>query len=139
MGVDISPALRVRQVFYIDTFFAVLTISFAKFSVLSLYYRVFSVRRGFRTALITMGVACIFWMVACILMAIWRCVPVQAALNPLIKGKCYDFQLAFVVSESVNCVMDFLIVCMPIGIIRQLQLPTRHKISVSLIFFMGGL
>jgi len=35
--------------------------------------------------------------------------------------------------------MDFLIVCMPIGIIRQLQLPTRRKISVGLIFLVSGL
>jgi len=81
----ISPASRVCQVFYIGTLFAVLTISFAKLSVLCLYYRVFSVRRGFRIALIIMGVASIFWMLACILAATLRCVPVRAALDPSIK------------------------------------------------------
>lgn len=82
----------------------------------------------------------ILWMMACFLLGIWRCIPVRAAWNPLVKGKkCYDLQLAFLVSESINCVNDFIIVCMPVAVIRQLQLPARHKIGISLIFLVGGL
>lgn len=42
-------------------------------------------------------------------------------------------------TESLNCVMEVIIVCLPVDMIRKLQLPMRRKILVSGIFFVGGL
>ena len=92
-------------------------------------------------ALILVGVASLLWLIGTFIMAIFRCVPVRAAWDPLLiaQAKCYNFELAFLVTETINCVMDFVIVCMPLFVIRQLQLSLRHKFSISLIFLLGGL
>ena len=128
------------QALYIDTYFAVLTISAAKFSVLALYYRIFSVHRGFRRAVIAAGIVSLLWLLATLILSIWKCVPIQAAWNPLIAhAKCYNIQRVFLITETINCVTDLAIVCLPIGMVRQLQLPLRHKIALSLVFLLGGL
>ena len=128
------------QALYVNTYLAVLTISAAKFSILALYYRIFSVHAGFRRAVLAAGFVSLVWLLGTLILSIWKCVPIQAAWNPLIvQKKCYNIQRVFLITETINCVTDLAIVCLPVGMVRQLQLPVRHKVALSLVFLLGGL
>lgn len=128
------------QALYINTYLAVLTISAAKFSVLALYYRLFSVHVGFRRAVMAAGAVSLVWLVATLILSIWKCVPIEAGWNPLIaNAKCYNIQRVFLITETINCITDLAIVCLPVGMVRRLQLPLRHKTALSLVFLLGGL
>ncbi len=78
-------------------------------------------------------------MTTCLFAAAFRCHPVKVAWNPVLPGKCLNFTTIFMATESLNCVMEVIIVCLPVDMIRKLQLPMRRKILVSGIFFVGGL
>lgn len=120
--------------------FTVLTITAAKLSVLCLYYRIFQVSYRFRVGWMILLFATVAWFLATFIMAIFRCIPIEAAWNPLIlDAKCFNLQLAFLVCETINCVTDLAIVCLPAGMIRSLQLPLRLKIGLSFVFVLGGL
>lgn len=128
------------QALYVNTYLAVLTISAAKLSVLALYYRLFSVHAGFRRAVMVAGIVSLVWLLGTLILSIWKCVPIQAAWNPFIaNAKCYNIQRVFLITETINCVTDLAIVCLPVGMVRQLQLPLRHKVALSLVFLVGGL
>ena len=90
-------------------------------------------------ALIIVGLASVAWLITGLGLGIFRCIPIYAAWDPLIPAQCYDLELAFVVTESINCAMDLTIVCLPVLVLKKLQLPLRHKIGISFIFLLGGL
>ena len=113
------------------------TITFAKLSVLCLFYRIF-VTQAFRRWVIIAGVICILWCISSVMAIIFRCNPINAAWNLFASGKCYDFALFVVIIETFNCLQDFIIVFMPLSVIRHLQMPRRQKISITLIFLLGG-
>jgi len=85
------------------------------------------------------GGLCFLWYVAATVASILKCVPVKKAWNPRMPGNCYDFQAFYIGIEIPNCILDFFIVFLPIGVLKGIQLPRRHKISISMIFILGGL
>jgi hypothetical protein len=114
-------------------------ISFAKYSVLYLYFRIFG--KTLTKPLIVIGVLQTIWMIICVCMALFRCDPVAASWNPLLQAtaKCLDFKLIVLAAEPFNCALDFVMVILPVNPIRKLQLPLQKKILVSTIFLLGGL
>ena len=113
-------------------------ITFTKLSILCFFYRIFATKR-FRLWVKVLGITCILWAVACLIAAIFRCIPIKATWDVLIKGRCYNFVLFFVIIEPINCLQDLIIVLMPLAMIRQLQLPLRHKVMLCFVFLLGGL
>ena len=78
-----------------------------------------------------------------LLATIFQCHPIKAAWNQLLiiegKGHCIPAGTYIFGYELTNVFIDVCILCLPINMIRRLQLPLRRKISVSSIFLLGGL
>ena len=115
------------------------TISVAKFSILLLYRRIFKSDKKFRVAVDIIGALCIAWWIGASLGAALRCSPVESSWNPFIVGHCYNIENFFIAVEVNNCILDWAIVTLPIGVIRGLQLHLRDKITLCFIFALGGL
>ena len=81
----------------------------------------------------------IAWWIGASLGAALRCTPVKSQFEPLIQGKCYNVQRFFIAVEIPNCLLDFVIVVMPLGVIQGLHLQLKHKITLSFIFLLGSL
>jgi hypothetical protein len=113
-------------------------ISFAKLSILALYYRVFA-SPTFRKWCFVVGVTVLLWLIACGLVTILHCVPPASLWDPLIPGHCVNFVLFFEIIEPFNCLQDIVLSTMPIFIIRRLQLDLKQKISIIVIFMLGSL
>lgn len=112
-------------------------ITFAKYSVLCLYHRIFG--KAIRRGIIAVAMIQTIWMVVCVCEGLFRCSPVQGAWDVTISAVCQNFQLIVIAAEPFNCFLDFVMVALPIRVVRSLQLPVRHKIAVSAIFLLGSL
>lgn len=72
---------------------------------------------------------------------VFKCHPVEAAWDPLrtSKNQCLLFGTFVLGYELSNVMIDLIILCLPIYMIRQLHLPARQRWILSLIFLLGGL
>ena len=111
---------------------------FTKLSILFLYRRIFTTV-SFQKWVTVVASTCVLWGVGAFIAAILKCIPLKDAWNPADTGTCYNTGLFVVVSESINLLQDIIIVLMPVGMIRRLQLPLQQKVSLCFIFLTGGL
>lgn len=104
--------------------------------------RIFSIQT-FRRWALTVVILCVVWLVICLIVLIFQCNPIKAAweFNDLAsgEGKCLSGSTTIFGMELCNVLLDIFILCLPIHMIKQLQLPTRRKVIVGSFFLLGGL
>lgn len=86
-----------------------------------------------------MLVVTIMWFLASVLSYAFHCTPVDKAWKPLEDGHCFSLKTYLLAEEIPNCILDIVIVFLPLGVIKKLQLPTIQKINICFIFALGGL
>lgn len=116
-----------------------LPIALAKLSVLYLYHRLFGRNRRFRQAIVVVGILCIILLIATIVGGLLRCTPIRKGWDPLSPGHCLKFQNFIVAIEVPSSFLDFVIVGLPIGVIKELHLPLKHRVALGFIFIWGAL
>lgn len=82
---------------------------------------------------------CLLWWIASILPVIFVCTPIRKSWDPLISGTCIDLGTYLLGVEIPNCILDFVIVFLPLLVIQKLKLALLHKIVLSFIFAIGSL
>lgn len=71
--------------------------------------------------------------------ALFACNPVNSFWNRDIKGKCINIQaMAYAVSASA-LIQDLILLILPIGFIRNLQMKRFRKAAVGFMFCIGTL
>ncbi|KAL8815532.1 MAG: hypothetical protein Q9223_005341, partial [Gallowayella weberi] len=85
-----------------------------------------------------MLVVTIMWLLASVLSYAFQCTPVDKAWQPLKAGHCFSLKTYLLAEEIPNCILDIIIVFLPLGVIRKLQLPTIQKVNLCFIFALGG-
>lgn len=113
--------------------------SAAKFSIIFLYRRIFYNDRRFRIANTILGFLCLFWLIAATLGVALRCIPIKKNWAPNADGKCIKLQYFMVGFEVPNAAIDFIMIALPIKIIKDLRLPLFDKIALCITFMLGGL
>ncbi|MDI1490430.1 MAG: hypothetical protein OHK93_001633 [Ramalina farinacea] len=109
-----------------------------KTSLLLLYYRIFSVVTWFRHLLLGAFVVCALYFLIDAFVAIFECTPVAFYWNHTIEGGHCINQTAFYRWNGVaNLLIDFGVLGLTMPMIWRLNLATRQKISLSLIFLLG--
>lgn len=116
------------------------SIFFAKLAVLYFYRRVFRYS-SIRIPIIILMVSCGIWVVIRTFFTIFHCVPVRAYWDQSIKNaKCLVNVSAFYLGTDItHCVMDFLILALPIYEVIRMKLPFGQKIAVVGLFATGSL
>ncbi|ERF71789.1 hypothetical protein EPUS_01704 [Endocarpon pusillum Z07020] len=126
---------------YIGGIIFVITITVVKISILCFYRTIFAISR-FRKLTWVVGVVCIIWLLVGLPIIIFQCSPIQAAwrfeLHATGEAKCNSMPPAFFGLEIANVVVDIMILCLPIYMIRRLQMTAAKKRSVIAIFLVGG-
>ena len=112
-----------------------------KVTALLLYARIFYRDKIFKVSVIISGIAAITWLICSITVFALRCRPVYYAWDPfqVLGQNCYSLQLLFIATEVPNCILDFLIVGLPIAVIQRLNLRRKDKLLLSFVFLLGGL
>ena len=68
-----------------------------------------------------------------------RCIPVRAIWEITLPARCIDFAAFFLGLELFNCILDVIMLSLPVGVIRDLHLPVMQRVQLSMIFLLGGL
>ena len=110
-----------------------------KTSILLLYRRIFSIQPWFRVSTTMLIVYIWCWAASEFLVAIFQCQPIAYQWNKQLNGTCID-QLAFFRWISVpNLIHDIAMLVLPLPMIWNLQVGTRQKFALSLVFLIGSL
>ncbi|MCJ1303445.1 hypothetical protein MMC08_006255 [Hypocenomyce scalaris] len=110
-----------------------------KLSILLQYLRIFVPNN---TGFIYYTVQFIIWFnllfyTADTLVEIFECTPRSKIWNVTLSGHCVNINGAIITTAVINIVSDFSILLLPLTSIWALQMPTRRKVGVSLVFATG--
>ena len=113
------------------------TILFTKASILILYLRVFNpVHRTVIILHVVLWANFTFYFTATFVEA-FPCVPIRKVWYPLLEGHCFDQLAGQTASAAINTFSDFVILLVPIANIWGLQLYTKGRLGLLLIFGFG--
>lgn len=130
------------QYLYVTEIIFVFTITAVKLSILGFYRTIFSIP-AFRRTTLVLAILCILWFICVLFITIFQCRPIAALwdLSLVAEGRAQCIPSGGLIFgyELSNVIIDISILCLPLCMIRRLQLPTRRKIGVSSIFLLGGL
>ena len=112
---------------------------FSKLAVLLCYLRI-STKSVFRSAVyITMGVV-FAYNIALMLSLIFACHPIAKTWDLTITtGSCVNRPAVYISNGVLNVVTDFVILLLPVPLIRGLHMPLRQKILLAAMFSVGSL
>ena len=127
-----------QQLEYISGLFYNPTTVSVKISILCLYRRIFDTP-SFRLASLIVMIFCVLWAFGCGFAQAFICNTPGSFRDPTVKGYCYGYGMFFVLGLSMEMILDAVIVCLPVRMVFGMQLSRARKISVSLIFLLGGL
>ena len=132
-----SPSTKHVKGIYATAPISVVTITFARYSILWLYWRLFPIK-SIQIATISVAAFCTAWGIASVFATIFKCVPVSASwdiFGP--PGKCVNFTRFFLAEEPFNMIADLLVVVVPIHVIRRLHMPLAQKLQLCFVFAVG--
>lgn len=111
-----------------------------KCSICCLYIRLFGIHKLFRWYIYAIMVVTVFWGLATFFGSVFQCDPVPEAWNPMntTRSNCIDLKLFLIGTNTVNAILDFMILVSPIHLILQLQLSTRKKVLVIGVLVLGA-
>jgi hypothetical protein len=111
---------------------------FIKLSILSFYLR-FSVDRRFRITVYIVMFITVGYTIPNAFLFSYICIPYQRYWDWSIQGTCINDQAAFDAANIFNMATDYMILVLPIWMLRPLRVPLLKKIGVALILMAGGL
>ena len=80
------------------------------------------------------------WWFGCTVAALMNCIPFNWDWNdPDQRRHCFNYNIFWMASGACEILLDRLILTLPIGVIMRMRLSTQRKITISMIFLLGGL
>jgi hypothetical protein len=122
--------------FYLDQIFYKFTINLTKLSVLFLYLRIFS-QRWFRITCYTCAAIVGGYAISSVFATIFQCTPVSYVFNKNLHGHCINITAFWYANAIYNIVTDVIILASVPGVVWSLQLSTRQRIGLTLVFGLG--
>ncbi|ENH71993.1 hypothetical protein FOC1_g10001840 [Fusarium oxysporum f. sp. cubense race 1] len=115
------------------------SIFLSKMAVLTFYRRIFQFS-SIRVPIIILMVCCGCWITIRTFMTIFHCMPVQAYWDKSIDGKCMNnIGKYYLGTDLTHCLMDFIILALPLFEVVRMKLIFGQKIAVIGIFSLGSL
>ncbi|KAK4167901.1 hypothetical protein QBC43DRAFT_125777 [Cladorrhinum sp. PSN259] len=109
-----------------------------RLSIINLYTHIFSSSDRLRIACYVMAAASIGWAIGSSLTIFLFCRPFAFNWDKTIDGTCVNIDLAYVLVQSTNFLVDLTIATMPLPVLWKLDMPLRRKIVVMLMFGLGA-
>lgn len=133
---DLSPS-NARMVLAWNCLYMVL-LDVTKASMLMQYLRIFSGRtmRVLTYCLLAALMPALVWG---ILGGVLLCDPAAKLWNPRMEGSCRSLKVYWLSTASLNIVLDFATVLLPLPAIWRLRMSVRQKVGLVLVFLLGFL
>lgn len=81
----------------------------------------------------------ILYAFASIIATIVQCTPIERTWNHAVPGTCINLTAFWYANASANIIGDFLILALPMPVVKSLQLPQRQRLGLMMVFALGGL
>lgn len=114
------------------------TINLTKTSICLLYLRIFPSIKFRRTVYVVLAYV-LLYAFASIIATIVQCVPLARIWDHNVNGSCINLTAFWYANAAANIFGDFLILGLPMPVIRSLHLPQRQRCGLILVFALGGL
>ena len=85
------------------------------------------------------GIICLAWYVAEVLVSIFQCRPIAGAWDKSISSQCLDFESLYYGIAGSNLTLDVVVLALPMKMIWGLKLAKKHRIGLCGIFLFGSL
>ncbi|XPS67844.1 hypothetical protein M3J09_000138 [Ascochyta lentis] len=128
--------IMVRKGDYVFSHFYDLALVTVKLGILAFYWRVF-VHSIFRKIVLATAAFVIAWGIGITITLFLVCRPLNTYWDPDVKGTCLTIVTFTYFTNISNLISDIWIFLMPVPMIWHLQLQTKKKLLLSLIFFVG--
>ncbi|KAI1659827.1 hypothetical protein F4813DRAFT_352100 [Daldinia decipiens] len=134
-----------EDVFYLKLSFASSILYFTiagatKLGILLMYYRIFAVSTAFRYQLFLSVALVIGWWIGCTIATLTNCIPLEWSWNNSLADPryCFNYNIFWMASGACEIFLDVLILTLPISVVVRMRLSARRKVTVSIIFLLGG-
>lgn len=116
------------------------SIALTKLAVLSFYRRLFQFS-SIRIPIIVLMVMCGIWITLRTFITTFHCLPVHAYWDKSIpNARCITHIARFYLgTDLTHCLLDFMILALPVWEIIRMRLPFGQKIAVLCLFALGSL
>jgi hypothetical protein len=111
-------------------------ITFTKCSIIASYLRIFPDKK-LRMVMFLVGFVVIAFWIASVFSIIFTCVPVQAAWDFSIQGKCFPVVTYFYVNAGFTIATDIILCVAPMPLLWAMNLPRQQRFIVCILFSMG--
>lgn len=126
----------VRKGDYIFSHFYDIALVSVKLGILAFYYRVF-VHSLFRRVVLALAALVLAWGIGITVTLFLACRPLSAYWDVNVPGECLKMITFTYFTNIFNLITDVFIFLLPVPIIWHLQLQTKKKLMLSLIFCLG--
>lgn len=128
--------MMVRKGDYVFSHFYDIALVSVKLGILAFYYRVF-VHPVFRRVVLVTAAFVLAWGIGITVTLFLACRPLAAYWDVTVPGKCLVMVTFVYFTNISNLITDIWIFLMPVPMIWHLQLQTKKKMLLSLIFCIG--
>lgn len=125
------------KILYIFEMFYISSVAAVKFSILMFYRRIFPIPQ-FKIPLMITGLAVLCFMLSIGFASIFECIPIRSFWVFSVHGRCVNVDRLFLAGGSVNVVLDFLILALPIPILWRLRTTKGQKTVLTCIFSIAA-
>ena len=128
------------QAFFATSIAFAFSITALKLSVLFFYVRIFP-QRQFRIICILVGIVCIAWFIAYILLFFFTCIPFAYYWDKSIPGgHCMnENHIGYYGTTPPDILTNIVLLVLPIPYLWKLQMRKAKKIAITAIFVLGTL
>lgn len=128
--------MMVRKGDYVFSHFYDIALVTVKLGILAFYHRVF-VHHVFRRIVLATAAVILAWGIGITVTLLLACRPLPAYWDASVAGKCLKMVTFTYFTNISNLITDVWIFLLPIPMIWHLQLQTKKKLMLSLIFCIG--
>ncbi|KAI4147760.1 MAG: hypothetical protein L6R39_003013, partial [Caloplaca ligustica] len=136
---DLDQIISFSKAFFAATCIFPVAALALKFSILFFYRRIFAVQK-FAIWCYIISVVCVAWFIAFVVSTFLICRPLACFWDKTITGcKCTNLKhIAYYVTSPPDILTNIAILILPIPWLWNLQMPTRRKFAIIIIFLLGS-
>ncbi|KAF2190628.1 hypothetical protein K469DRAFT_559523 [Zopfia rhizophila CBS 207.26] len=127
-----------QKAFWASILLYYLALLFTKLAILVQYLRIFPTRRFHTVCCVLLGLVAAYGIWT-LFGSIFLCTPVPFFWDKSIQGgTCMNQFIVWYLNAGVNIVQDFVILILPMPLLRRLNIPKGQKRALMAIFALGG-
>ncbi|OJZ89672.1 hypothetical protein ASPFODRAFT_42955 [Aspergillus luchuensis CBS 106.47] len=138
---DLTPTVynRTLRVLLLGAIMYIPALGLSKISLIILYYRLSDMQQKWRITLWGMTAFVVAYMIVLECLFLFTCAPVHKAWYPNIDGRCWSKAPIFMAGVVASMFIDLVLLVMPLPIVLKLQMTSKKRFGLILMFGLGGL